>query len=112
MGAGSSRAERDLTAMQIIFLSAAQEELASAALYYEKEQAGLGADFTQEVNDYIRMIAEAPERVRLRSGGYRRVNLKRFPYYIAYTPENDCVVVLAIAHSARKPEYWVEERFR
>lgn len=93
--------------MQVAFLPLAQSELSSAALYYEKEREGLGVDFAQEVEDYVKMIAEAPERVRLRVGGYRRVNFKRFPYYIAYAVEKNRVVVLAVAHVARKPEYWM-----
>jgi len=39
--------------------------------------------------------------------GYRRVNLKTFPYYIAYIVREDTLWILAIAHSHSKPEYWI-----
>jgi hypothetical protein len=52
------------------------------------------------------MVAIAPEQPRLRHSGYRRVNLDRFPYYIAYSIEAG--VILAIGHAARSPEYWIE----
>ena len=44
---------------------------------------------------------------RLRSGDYRRVNLHSYPYYIAYALRDDCIVLLAIGHGARRPEYWI-----
>ena len=44
---------------------------------------------------------------RIRPKGYRRVNLRIFPYHIAYIIHEDEIWVLAIAHSARLPEYWI-----
>ena len=38
--------------------------------------------------------------------GYRRVNLPIFPYYIAYVHKEDAIIILAIGHSRRLPEYW------
>lgn len=60
-----------------------------------------------EAGDYISLIAANPEAPRLRKRGYRRVNLKVFPYYIAYSVEAGSIVVLAFAHAAREPEYWI-----
>lgn len=37
---------------------------------------------------------------------YRRVNLRVFPFYVAYVAENDLIWVLAVAHGYRKPGYW------
>ena len=60
-----------------------------------------------EVDDHLRWIAANPTLPRLRPGDYRRVNLKVFPYYIAYALRHDSAVVLAIAHAQRQPEYWI-----
>jgi hypothetical protein len=43
-------------------------------------------------------------------GGYRRVNLRTFPYYIAYIVHENTLWILAVAHSHRKPEYWIERK--
>ncbi len=51
------------------------------------------------------MNAKVP---RLRAGNYRRVNLSVFPFYIAYVIRGETVVLLAVAHSAREPEYWMK----
>ena len=93
--------------MQVTFPSPALEELAGAALYYEHQQTGLGFEFMEEVDALVQIITFAPEQPGMRRRGYRRVNLKRFPYYIAYSIEVGVIVVLAIGHAARKPEYWM-----
>jgi len=50
-------------------------------------------------------IAAAPDVPRLRRN-YRRVNLRLFPFYLAYIIAGDCIYVIAIAHMRRKPGYW------
>jgi plasmid stabilization system protein ParE len=92
---------------KITFSQPAREELNGAALYYEHQQTGLGFEFLDEVAAFVQIITSAPEQPRVRRSGYRRVNLKRFPYYIAYSIETGVLVVLAIGHAARKPEYWI-----
>jgi toxin ParE1/3/4 len=47
---------------------------------------------------------------RLRVGGYRRVNLKKFRHYIAYLQIGTTIWILAIAHGHRKPEFWIERK--
>jgi plasmid stabilization system protein ParE len=96
--------------MQVAFTPQALEEIAQAALYYERKQRGLGSEYTEEVYEFIQMLAIAPEQPRLRRRGYRRVNLDRFPYYIAYSIEAGAILILAIGHTARRPEYWLERK--
>jgi hypothetical protein len=38
------------------------------------------------------------------------VNLHFFPYYIAYIIRSNDLWILAIAHSHRLPEYWIERK--
>jgi hypothetical protein len=61
----------------------------------------------REAADHLALVRANPTGPRLRKGGYRRVNCKTFPYYIAYGIENGDIVVFAFAHSAREPEYWI-----
>ena len=83
----------------------ADEEFAAQVEYYEREQPALGERFYDEVMASLDWITENPEIPRLRKN-YRRVNLKVFPFYIAYVIEGDLVSVLAVAHGKRKPGYW------
>ena len=61
----------------------------------------------REATDHLALIRANPNAPRLRKRGYRRVNLKTFPYYLAYGMEGGDIVVLAFAHTAREPEYWI-----
>ena len=92
--------------MTLDFLSEAVAELCEAAEFYEDREAGLGDRFRREVEDLCRLMARNPLLWRMRPGGYRRVNCPVFPYYLAYVIRDERMLVIAVAHGHRKPEYW------
>ena len=93
--------------MTLWFLPEARQELFSAADYYEARVPGLGRRLRAEVVTICRQILRDPFLPRERRGGYRRVNGRVFPYYIAYFIRGESVIVAAVAHGHRKPEYWI-----
>mgnify|MGYP005837944891 FL=1 len=98
--------------MRVEILEAAEWELGEAIAYYEQLEPGLGLRLKDMVREAIEWIALNPEVPRLRASGYRRVNLKVFPYYVAYVLWADAIWILAIAHGRRRPEYWRQRRAR
>jgi toxin ParE1/3/4 len=96
--------------MNIIVLPQAADEFEDAVARYDDKQPGLGQRFRDEVDRHIRWIAGHADIPRLRSGGYRRLNLKVFPHYIAYLQIGETIWILAIAHGHREPEYWIERK--
>jgi toxin ParE1/3/4 len=94
--------------MKVAFLPQAANELADAADYYEDQRSGLGRRFRDELDAHLGWIAQNAEVPRLRRGSYRRVNMRVFPYYIAYVLRGDVLWVVAVAHGQRKPEYWIK----
>jgi plasmid stabilization system protein ParE len=96
--------------MTVEILQEAEDELNEAIAYYEDAGAGLGQRLKEEVRAAISWIQSNPELPRVRPRGYRRVNLRVFPYYIAYFIWGDAVWILAVAHGRRRPEYWMERR--
>ena len=93
--------------MNLWILDQAAAELADAIARYESIESGLGVRLKQDVKNAVAWIADHAELPGLRPKGDRRVNLKVFPYYIAYIIHSDVIWILAIAHSARRPEYWI-----
>ena len=91
-------------------LQQAFEELIDAIAYYEEEQAGLWLRLKDEFDQHVKWILSNPTVPRIRSGGYRRVNLKIFPYYIPYIIRKETLWILAFAHSHRKPNYWIKRK--
>ena len=96
--------------MRVVLLPQAAQEFEDAIEYYDEQQVGLGRRLRDEIDVHIRWIAQNPELPRLRAGGYRRVNLRVFPYYVAYVIHNAQIWILAIAHGYRNPEYWIGRR--
>lgn len=93
--------------MNLQILEEAEKELDKAVAYHEEIESGLGIRLKEEARGVVRWILQNPELPRLRAKGYRRVNLKVFPYYVAYFAWADTIWILAIAHSKRRPEYWI-----
>jgi len=94
--------------MKIQVLPPARAELVDAVASYERQEGGLGFRLWEEVDLHVDWIARNPSIPRMRLGGYRRVNLKTFPYYLAYISRSDSIWILAIANAYRQPEYWIE----
>ena len=87
-------------------ISEARDELEVGVSFYDSEYPGLGQEFAIEVRRLCRLIAESPAAgLEVRPAIRRRI-LRRFPYSILYTLENDEVVILAVAHQSRRPGYW------
>ena len=98
--------------MKISFVDEAQLELLDAISFYEQARPGLGRRFKDELDLRLQRLRDHPEACQVRKGGYRRLNLTVFPYYIPYILRAETLWVLAVAHSRRKPEYWIERRLR
>lgn len=92
--------------MTLEFLAEASEELLEAVMYYEEKEAELGLRLLDEVDDVCDSILANPLLWREREGGYRRVNCPIFPYYVAYFIRGERIIIAAVAHAHRKPEYW------
>lgn len=88
------------------FLPRAVEEFEEATRYYEGREAGLGLRFRLEIESVCAAIVRQPLLWRERKGGYRRVNCPGFPYYIAFFLREERIIVAAVAHASRHPEYW------
>jgi plasmid stabilization system protein ParE len=88
------------------FSPEAFKEAENATRYYEQICAGLGVRFRQELEVVTRAITEQPLLWRERRVGFRRVNLPNFPFYVAYFLRGEKILVAAVAHASRHPDYW------
>jgi toxin ParE1/3/4 len=95
--------------------SAAENELQHGAKWYEDQHRGLGEQFLDEYQETIHRILAAPlSYARIGTSRSRRIirrcPLKRFPYYVAYEVLAHHILVLAVAHTKRRPNYWIRRR--
>jgi plasmid stabilization system protein ParE len=86
----------------------ARAEFLEAVNYYEDCQAGLGRRFRIAVEAAVQSVAETPFRYRVLHAPFRRYLLTNFPYSIIYCIEPENILIIAIAHTKRKPGYWIK----
>ncbi len=96
--------------MTLITLEEAEQEFVESIAYYESREPGLGLRFRDEVAAVVDWILRFPEVPRLRRKGYRRVNLRAFPHYVAYIIRQDTIWIAAIAHGHQRPEFWIDRK--
>ena len=75
--------------------------------YYESRQPGLGSELEDEIDAAFSLILQFPEAApQWRDRLDRRVAvLDRFPFTLPYQITQQDIVVLALAHTSRRPDY-------
>lgn len=90
---------------------AARDELRGAIAHDEADRPGRGVDLEDSVRRVIRRIQQLPQSARRWpriEGEIRRTKVTRHPYLVVFAVLPDQLVVLAIAHTSKKPGYWRE----
>jgi plasmid stabilization system protein ParE len=84
----------------------ASRELIEAARFYEGRVPGLGYRFLDAIDDTLAMLQRNPMLGLSDEMGRMRWLVHQFPYLVIYRVEGDCLHILAVAHTIRKPGYW------
>jgi plasmid stabilization system protein ParE len=92
--------------LPLIVTPEAEEDLAEAKAWYERQRPGLGDEFLECVEEVLDRIPQFPEAGRPMLRGVRRLLVRRFPYAVFYRVEDDQVAVLAVYHTRRDPRGW------
>jgi toxin ParE1/3/4 len=101
--------------VRLRILVEAEEEAQQAARWYEERQGGLGQDFLNALSGALQAIEQEPQRfapvetIRSRRE-VRQYLLERFSYAVIYEVRVEEVLVLAVAHVRRRPNYWKRRR--
>ncbi|MCA9449224.1 MAG: type II toxin-antitoxin system RelE/ParE family toxin [Candidatus Omnitrophica bacterium] len=96
--------------MKVVFTRLARLELEEAVAYYDMEVEGLGSRFQTEVKRGLNRIKEHPSAWAVERGEIRKYLLHKFPYKILYSVESDAIIIIAIAHLHRRPDYWIDRK--
>jgi plasmid stabilization system protein ParE len=94
--------------ISVVFDPDARAEFLEAVQYYEDSQGGLGRRFRVAVESAVKSIVENPFRYRVLHPPFRRYLLPNFPYAIIYCIEPENILIIAVAHTKRKPGYWIK----
>ena len=93
----------------------AAADLREAIQWYDSQRTRLGAELFAVVDAGFAKIASHPQLCpRLETwtedGDIRRLLVPRFPYAIVFEIVDEEIQVLAVAHTRRRPHYWLGRR--
>jgi hypothetical protein len=94
--------------MTVVFASLAQQEFDDAVAWYDVQMPGLGERFRAEVQQGLARIEIHSTAWPVERGEVRKYLLNRFPYKLLYAIEPSQILILAVAHQHRRPDYWVD----
>jgi plasmid stabilization system protein ParE len=92
--------------MNFEILDEAEREVQDITDHYEAIRPGLEGEFREDLARTFQRLVKYPKLHPADAKGFRRANLRFFPYYVAYVVDSDATLVLAVSHAKRKPKYW------
>ena len=90
--------------MRIEYHPSVRQDVAEAMRRYTAVSEKLANDFKAELRRVIAMAGANPNRFRPVKPGFRRANLKRFPYHFIYREIPEGIRVTLVRHHRRHPE--------
>jgi plasmid stabilization system protein ParE len=88
------------------FHLAARAEAVEAAIFYERQQEGLGTRFADSLAAAVERIRSNPELYRIAERDTRKCRLPGFPYGVIFRVKDDSIQIVAVMHLHRRPGYW------
>lgn len=88
------------------FHAAAEAEFTASVLFYDTESSDVRTRFVAAVEQSISLVCEYPNIGSPVGRAEGRVLIPRFPYQLVYRFDGQSILVVAIAHAHRRPNYW------
>ena len=94
-----------LQGLRVSYSLRASKDVREHAAWYEARLPGLGGTFLASLRDAEQLAQSNPTGFRetAASSGIRAVVIRRFPFRLLYALRDDSILIVAVAHTARKP---------
>jgi len=93
---------------QLEFHPEVTNDIKGSYLWYEDKLQGLGDRFLNELEDGYTAIQNFPDTWANFQYGFKRYILNKFPFSILYKVTDEKIVVVAVMHNSRRPNYWLD----
>ena len=90
--------------MNLQYTSRAKDDIELAFEWYERQRRGLGFDFLDCVEIAVKSILENPNLYRIFYSNFRTCVIRRFPFSIFYTIENNEIIIHSIFDNRQDPK--------
>jgi toxin ParE1/3/4 len=94
----------------VIFTEEAEVDLAEASAWFDAHSGIGGTGFVAMIYDVVQDICEVPLAAPPWSHApkFRARTLRRLPYRVIYEVTEERIRIIAIAHTSRDPERWLD----
>ncbi len=100
-----------MPASSVVFHRLAAREYRSAHKWYADRAAEAAENFRIAVDQAVERISSRSESLPKLGPVYRFVRVRRFPYVLIFRQRSpESVMVMAVAHTSRRPGYWRSRR--
>jgi plasmid stabilization system protein ParE len=90
--------------MKLRYTDRAKDDVELAFAWYERQRRGLGFEFLDCVEIVVKSIIENPEMYRIHYLNFRGCVVRRFPFSVFYTVEENEIVVHSVFDNRQDPE--------
>ncbi len=90
--------------MHLRYTDMAKEDLEIAFSWYERQRKGLGMDFLNCIEIAIEHIIENPKMFQIRYLDFRACVIRRFPFSLFYTVNNNEIIIHSIFNNRQNPD--------
>ena len=91
---------------RLIVSREAAADIRTAYKWYERQETGLGREFSRAVDAAISRVHRSPQSFRSASDHFRRALVRRFPFEVFYEFDTERVIVHLVFHASQDPVKW------
>ena len=85
----------------------AADELDEAIRCYQTKSPGIGLSLAAKVSEAFKRIQRSHQLYPFHNDtNVQKCLVRRFPYRVFYLELDDHIIVIAVAHQKRRPDYW------
>jgi len=88
------------------FLPGVRADFDQAFDWYASRSERAALRFTEAIGETLDRISTAPESYAQIDAIHRQARVKRFPYRVVFRIIDTSVVIVALAHHSRLPDFW------
>ncbi|NQT38510.1 MAG: type II toxin-antitoxin system RelE/ParE family toxin [Planctomycetes bacterium] len=90
----------------VLITSAAEQDFTESLCWYAERSQPAATGFETEFDRALASIRADPHRFPHCDDRHRFYLMRRYPFRVIYFEQADRVVIVAVAHAKRKPDYW------
>ena len=90
--------------MKILYTDRSKDDIELSFAWYERQRKGLGFEFLDSIEASLENIINNPEMYQIRYSCFRGCPIRRFPFLIFYSIEDNVIVVHSVFYNRQDPK--------